>query len=158
MNRPTPGTPWTGSSASCLGTAARSASSVSRYRGWLAALAGVGAHPAIKAISPQGLVADAWLGDDFFHQGAFRQSQAVAYAAYVEGTDGLSIPDYDQYDFYRKHLDARHPGQGDRDRPPPVVGRLSHAPQLRRVLGGPRAPERGPEGGGSDPRRRRLVG
>ena len=74
------------------------------YRGWLAALAGVGAHPAIKAISPQGLVADAWLGDDFFHQGAFRQSQAVAYAAYVEGTNGLSIPDYDQYDFYLKHL------------------------------------------------------
>lgn len=74
------------------------------YRGWLAALAGVGAHPAIKAISPQGLVADAWLGDDFFHQGAFRQSQGVAYAAYVEGTNGLSIPEYDQYDFYRKHL------------------------------------------------------
>ncbi len=74
------------------------------YRGWLAALAGVNAHPAVKAISPQGLVADAWLGDDFFHQGAFRQTQGVAYAAYVEGTDGLSIPDYDQYDFYRKHL------------------------------------------------------
>jgi putative CocE/NonD family hydrolase len=74
------------------------------YRGWLAALAGVGAHPAIKAISPQGLVADAWLGDDFFHQGAFRQSQGVAYAAYVEGTNGLSIPEYDQYDFYRKYL------------------------------------------------------
>ena len=72
------------------------------YRGWLAALAGVGAHPAIKAISPQGLVADVWLGDDFFHQGAFRQAQGVAYAAYIEGTNGLSIPDYDQYDFYRK--------------------------------------------------------
>lgn len=74
------------------------------YRGWLAALAGVGAHPAVKAISPQGLVADAWLGDDFFHQGAFRQTQGVAYAAYVEGTNGLSIPDYDQFDFYRRHL------------------------------------------------------
>ena len=74
------------------------------YRGWLAALAGVGAHPAIKAISPQGLVADAWLGDDFFHQGAFRQSQGVAYAAYIEGTNGLSIPDYDQFDFYRRYL------------------------------------------------------
>ena len=72
------------------------------YRGWLAALAAVGAHPAIKAISPQGLVADVWLGDDFFHQGAFRQAQGVAYAAYIEGTNGLSIPDYDQYDFYRK--------------------------------------------------------
>ncbi|HUQ82069.1 MAG TPA: CocE/NonD family hydrolase [Gemmatimonadaceae bacterium] len=74
------------------------------YRGWLAALAGLGAHPALKAISPQGLVADAWLGDDFFHQGAFRQTQGVAYAAYVEGSAGLTIPDYDQFDFYRRYL------------------------------------------------------
>ena len=72
------------------------------YRGWLAALAGVGAHSAIKAISPQGLMADVWLGDDFFHQGAFRQAQGVAYAAWIEG-DGLEIPDYDQYDFYRRY-------------------------------------------------------
>ena len=76
----------------------------SSYRGWLAALAGVGAHPAVKAISPQGLGADLWLGDDFFHQGAFRQTQGVAFSAYVEGTKGLTIPDYDQYEFYRRHL------------------------------------------------------
>jgi putative CocE/NonD family hydrolase len=69
------------------------------YRGWLAALAGVGAHPALKAISPQGLVGDAWMGDDFFHQGAFRQTQGVAYAAWIEG-DGLEIADDDQYHFY----------------------------------------------------------
>ena len=72
------------------------------YRGWLAAMAGVGAHPAVKAISPQGVVADVWRGDDFFHQGAFRQTQGVAYSAFVEGTNGFSIPDYDQYDFYRR--------------------------------------------------------
>lgn len=74
------------------------------YRGWLAALAGVDPHPAVKAISPQGLVADAWLGDDFFHQGAFRQTQGVAYSAFIEGTNGLSIADYDQFDFYRRHV------------------------------------------------------
>ncbi|MFN8580175.1 MAG: CocE/NonD family hydrolase [Gemmatimonadaceae bacterium] len=71
------------------------------YRGWLAALAGVGAHPALKAISPQAPVVDAWLGDDFFHQGAFRQSQAVPYAAYIEGTSGYEQTTYDQFDFYR---------------------------------------------------------
>ena len=70
------------------------------YRGWLAGLAGVGAHPALKAISPQAPSADTWLGDDFFHQGAFRQTQAVAYAAWIEG-EGLTIPDGDQYHFYR---------------------------------------------------------
>ena len=72
------------------------------YNGWLAALAAVNPHPALKAVSPQAPAADTWLGDDFFHQGAFRQTQAVTYAAYIEGTNGLPIPDYDQYAFYRR--------------------------------------------------------
>ena len=70
------------------------------YRGWLAGLAGVHAHPALKAISPQAPMTDTWMGDDFFHQGAFRQTQGVAYTAWIEGQQGLSIPDYDQYTFY----------------------------------------------------------
>ncbi len=70
------------------------------YRGWLAALAGVGAHPALRAISPQAPVADVWLGDDFFHQGAFRQTQGVAFAAYIETGQGLSPSDDDQFAFY----------------------------------------------------------
>jgi hypothetical protein len=70
------------------------------YRGWLAALAGVNHHPAVKAISPQAPTTDTWMGDDFFHQGAFRETQGVTYAALVEGTHGLSIPDADQFDFY----------------------------------------------------------
>jgi putative CocE/NonD family hydrolase len=73
------------------------------YRGWLAGLAGVDAHPALKAISPQAPTTDTWLGDDFFHQGAFRQTQGLAYTAWIEGRQGLSIPDYDQYDFYLKY-------------------------------------------------------
>jgi putative CocE/NonD family hydrolase len=73
------------------------------YRGWLAGLAGVNAHPALKAISPQAPTTDTWLGDDFFHQGAFRQTQGVAYTAWIESGQGLSIPDYDQYDFYLKY-------------------------------------------------------
>ncbi|MEO8295537.1 MAG: CocE/NonD family hydrolase [Gemmatimonadota bacterium] len=77
------------------------------YPGWLAALAGVGAHPALKAISPQGLIADAWLGDDFFHQGAFRQSQGTEFAAFIDvnpkSFNFLSIPDYDHYTYYLKH-------------------------------------------------------
>ncbi len=76
------------------------------YPGWLAALAGVGAHPALKAISPQAPMADVWMGDDFFHQGAFRQTQGVVFAALVEmdskGFTFLSFPEYDQYEFYLK--------------------------------------------------------
>ena len=72
------------------------------YSGWLAGLAAVGAHPALKAVSPQAPTTDTWLGDDFFHQGAFRQTQGATYAAFVEGTKGLSIPDFDQYAFYQR--------------------------------------------------------
>ncbi len=70
------------------------------YRGWLAGLAGVNPHPALKAISPQAPSADTWLGDDFFHQGAFRLTQGVAYTAYIESENGLSPTNYDQYAWY----------------------------------------------------------
>ena len=37
-------------------------------------------HPAIRALSPQATMGDGWMGDDFFHQGAFRLSYGVEYA------------------------------------------------------------------------------
>lgn len=77
------------------------------YGGWLAALAGVGAHPALKAISPQAPMTDTWLGDDFFHQGAFRQTMGLIFSALMEidpkGFHFLSLPDYDQYAFYLRY-------------------------------------------------------
>ena len=44
------------------------------YPGFLAMMAGIDPHPAVKAISPQAPMIDVWMGDDFFHNGAFRQS------------------------------------------------------------------------------------
>ena len=44
------------------------------YDGWLSSVALLESHPALKASSPQAPVADFWMGDDFFHNGAFRQS------------------------------------------------------------------------------------
>ena len=74
------------------------------YPGWLAALAGVGAHPALKAVSPQAPMSDTWLGDDFFHQGAFRQTQGLEFSAFMErdpkGFSFMTIPDYDHFNFY----------------------------------------------------------
>lgn len=72
----------------------------SSYRGWLAAMTGIHAHPALKAISPEAPTADTWIGDDFFHQGAFRETQGVVFASYIEGSGNPPIPDNDQYDFY----------------------------------------------------------
>jgi putative CocE/NonD family hydrolase len=87
------------------------------YRGWLAALAAVNPHPALKAVSPQAPVADTWMGDDFFHQGAFRQTQGLAYVAWVESDKGLEIPDADQYDFYLRYptMDSLARATGVRD-------------------------------------------
>lgn len=41
------------------------------YPGFFTALAGIGAHPALKVISPQAPALDVFLGDDFHHNGAF---------------------------------------------------------------------------------------
>jgi len=74
------------------------------YPGWLAGIAGVHPHPAVKAISPQAPMTDTWMGDDFFHQGAFRLSYGFEYASEMElATDGSVTPPtgrYDTYDWY----------------------------------------------------------
>jgi uncharacterized protein len=74
------------------------------YPGWLAGLASVGAHPALKAVSPQAPMSDVWLGDDFFHQGAFRQTQGLTFASLMEtdprGFHVDDISDPDQYHYY----------------------------------------------------------
>ena len=77
------------------------------YPGLLAAQAGIHPHPALKAISPQAPVGDVWIGDDFFHNGAFRETQGLEFAAFMEMNPGkfffLPIPDYDHYTFYLKY-------------------------------------------------------
>jgi hypothetical protein len=54
------------------------------YPGFTAMEAGIDPHPAVKAISPQAPMIDAWLGDDFFHNGAFRQSYGYDYGLEME--------------------------------------------------------------------------
>ena len=56
------------------------------YPGFLAMVAGIDPHPAVKAISPQAPMIDVWLGDDFFHNGAFRQSYGYDYVLGLEST------------------------------------------------------------------------
>jgi putative CocE/NonD family hydrolase len=72
------------------------------YPGWLAAVATVDAHPALKAASPQAPMTDTWLGDDFFHNGAFRQSYGYEYVKAMETSkEGVDVTfDRDAYDWY----------------------------------------------------------
>ena len=72
------------------------------YDGWLSAVATVDAHPALKASSPQAPMTDTWLGDDFFHNGAFRQSYGYEYVKSMETSkeDADVSFDKDAYDWY----------------------------------------------------------
>lgn len=74
------------------------------YPGWLASVAALDPHRAVKAVSPQAPMGDTWMGDDFFHQGAFRQSYGLEYAWDLEASRDSSVPvalgRYDTYDWY----------------------------------------------------------
>jgi putative CocE/NonD family hydrolase len=56
------------------------------YPGFLAMMAGIDPHPAVKAISPQAPMIDVWMGDDFFHNGAFRQTYGYDYVYGLESS------------------------------------------------------------------------
>lgn len=75
------------------------------YPGWLAAVAALDPHPALKAVSPQAPPADMFLGDDFHHNGAFRLSYGFEYAALLEtGKTNYTFKfdTHDTYDWYLK--------------------------------------------------------
>ena len=77
------------------------------YPGFLAMMAGIDAHPAVKAISPQAPMTDIWLGDDFFHNGAFRETYGFDYVQQLEAqkTDVPADSKEDQYDYFLKNVD-----------------------------------------------------
>ncbi|MBV8629770.1 MAG: CocE/NonD family hydrolase [Silvibacterium sp.] len=72
------------------------------YPGFLAAEAGIDPHPAVKAISPQAPMTDVWLGDDFFHNGAFRQTYGYDYVIGMESSkeNTFSKLNEDAYNYF----------------------------------------------------------
>jgi putative CocE/NonD family hydrolase len=76
------------------------------YSGFLAMMAGIDAHPAVKAISPQAPMTNIWLGDDFFHNGAFRETYGFDYVQELEAqkTDVTQSSKEDQFDFFLSHV------------------------------------------------------
>ena len=77
------------------------------YGGFLAAMAGIDVHPAVKAISPQAPMTDIWLGDDFFHNGAFRETYGFDYVQQLEAqkTDVRVQSAEDTFDFFLRNVD-----------------------------------------------------
>ncbi len=75
------------------------------YDGWLAAVAAIGAHPALKAVSPQAPLGDGWMGDDFFHHGATRLSMDLEYSWEMEASSDMSVtPSPGRYDTFEWYL------------------------------------------------------
>jgi putative CocE/NonD family hydrolase len=74
------------------------------YGGFLAAMALVNPHPALKAVSEQACMGDTWLGDDFFHNGAFRLSYGYEYATSMESNKENYQLKFDRDDLYDWYL------------------------------------------------------
>jgi uncharacterized protein len=75
------------------------------YGGFLAAMALINPHPALKAASEQACMGDTWLGDDFFHNGAFRLSYGYEYATAMESNKERFHLSFDREDLYEWYLD-----------------------------------------------------
>ncbi len=73
------------------------------YDGFLPLMALVHPHPALKVAVPMNPMVDGWMGDDWFHNGAFRQ-QGLPYIHDQEATRGSTVHwwsgHYDDYDMF----------------------------------------------------------
>jgi uncharacterized protein len=73
----------------------------SSYEGFTVVMALVNPHPALKVAAPMSPMVDGWMGDDWFHFGAFRQTNFDYFTGQttVKG-EGQSVPrkGYDDYD------------------------------------------------------------
>ncbi|MGE0360078.1 MAG: CocE/NonD family hydrolase [Vicinamibacterales bacterium] len=77
----------------------------SSYEGFTVVMALVNPHPALKVTAPMSPMVDGWMGDDWFHYGAFRQTNFDFFAGQSAGrAAGSTIirPGYDDYETFRR--------------------------------------------------------
>jgi len=81
------------------------------YDGFLPLMALVNPHPALKVAVPMNPMVDGWMGDDWFHNGAFRQTMAP----YIYDQEASRKSDVNwprgHYDDYTEYLDAGSAGE-----------------------------------------------
>jgi uncharacterized protein len=82
----------------------------SSYDGWTVTMALLGPHPALKVAAPQSPMIDGWMGDDWFHYGAFRQTNLDYFTGQMAQTGkGEPVARWG-YDDYENFLDAGSAG------------------------------------------------
>jgi hypothetical protein len=77
----------------------------SSYEGWTVVMALLDPHPALKAAVPESPMVDGWMGDDWYHYGAFRMPNFDYIAGQTEQKgEGAGIPNaaYDDYETFLK--------------------------------------------------------
>jgi putative CocE/NonD family hydrolase len=75
----------------------------SSYEGFTVVMALLNPHPALKVAAPESPMVDGWMGDDWFHYGAFRQNDFDYVSNQtIEKGAGKSVPRgaYDDYDTF----------------------------------------------------------
>ncbi len=107
------------------------------YDGFLPLMALVNPHPALKVSVPMNPMVDGWMGDDWFHNGAFRQ-QNMPYIYEQAATRANDAEVVDQPLRRLRHVHAGRIGRRARTPARPGADRLlaqdSRASGLRRVL------------------------
>lgn len=84
------------------------------YNGFLPLMALVNPHPALKVAVPMNPMVDGWMGDDWFHYGAFRQinvSWIYNQLATRKGDDKWWRSHHDEYDMWMQAVSAGELGR-----------------------------------------------
>jgi putative CocE/NonD family hydrolase len=77
----------------------------SSYEGFTVVMALVNPHPALKVAAPMSPMVDGWMGDDWFHFGAFRQPNLDYFAQQTgakAGGKAITRQGYDDYENFRR--------------------------------------------------------
>ena len=82
----------------------------SSYEGFTVVMALLDPHPALKAAVPESPMVDGWMGDDFFHYGAFRNPNIDYTKAQTAQTGAGEGVQRDAYDDYTTFLEAGSTG------------------------------------------------
>jgi len=81
------------------------------YDGFLSLMAAIHPHPALKVAVVQNPMVDGWMGDDWFHYGAFRQPNAEFIYTEEATHDSSNRWWTSDYDTYEEFLDAGSAGE-----------------------------------------------
>jgi uncharacterized protein len=100
----------------------------SSYEGFTVVMALLDPHPALKVAAPESPMVDGWMGDDWFHYGAFRQTNFDYTASQTTKTGAGEPVSRDAYDDYKAFRRAGSAGDYAR------AHGLDQLPWVRRMM------------------------